>query len=78
MTFRFKDHEGNEEINRIKLFNKLMDFYDPADNEYLISYFVFNELYKLRDKVAQIIDIHVKMVCSDNVLMNLARRRPNC
>lgn len=42
-----------------------MDFYDPQSDEYLMSLCVFKELYELREAVAQEIDFHTKMVCSD-------------
>ena len=42
-----------------------MDVYDPSSDDYLKALYVFKELYDLRDKVAQDIDVHKKMIASD-------------
>ena len=77
VTFRFKEGDvSGGDITRKNLFNKLIDYYDPDNNDYLMSRYVFKELYKLREKVAQEIDVHTKMVCSDRVLLTLSRIRP--
>ena len=53
-----------------------MDFYDPSKKDYLLAYYVFKTLYELRDIAAQEVDVHVKMICSDQVLLALSRIRP--
>ena len=75
-TYRSKDSDGAADNSCLKVFNKLMDFYDPGKKDYLLAYYVFKTLYELRDITAQDVDVHVKMICSDQVLLSLSRVRP--
>ena len=51
-TYKFKDGESNSDSSHQKVFNKLMDYYDPTSKDYLMSYYVFKTLYELRDTCA--------------------------
>ena len=73
-TYRFKEFDRSECQSAFK---KLIDFYDPKSDDYLKTYFAFKAMYKLRDVYAQKIDVSVKMISSDQVLLTLSKLRPS-
>jgi hypothetical protein len=59
-----------------KLFKKLMDYYEPEKDEFLVTELAFKQLFKLRDELAYRLDLHPDMVAELKDCLTLARVRP--
>ena len=53
-----------------------MDFFDPQSDDYLMSELVYRDLFELREILSQLVDVNKKLICKDELIGVIARKRP--
>ena len=76
VTYKTKQEGFDPKDSYKKHFKRLIDFYDPLNDDYLQSELVFRELFNLRENCAERLDINREALISNDTLLILARSRP--
>lgn len=72
VTYRLKQENFVPGQTYIKYFNKFIDFYDESDSFYKIQ-LVYKEIFEVRERYAELIDINKEVLLSNDTILILAR-----
>ena len=75
VTFRLRLQDLDPKESYRRHFKKAIDFYDQSD-EYVKTELVFRELYNLRERCAERLDISQTLLLSNDAVLVFARQRP--
>ena len=75
VTFRLRLQDLDPKESYRRHFKKAIDFYDQSD-EYVKTELVFRELFNLRERCAERLDISQTLLLSSDAVLVFARQRP--